>query len=262
MDEAEQLADRVAFLAHGRLVCYGSMSFLRSQYETGYFLRVQPQPQGRVDTSAVLGLIKHILGDDAHVNERQHIREKDVDSLLIELPTNQKSNLAELCEELEVLKDSYRIGKFSLRQVSLNDIFIKICNAVVAEGGAMDLYVRRNSTGDIKTTLTTELPELMDKNELDRSSGRQFMTLLKKHWILAKSTYKATLAHFVVPLIIIVVVVYQAKIFVQVRNENPSRDLNTEPYPKNLELFYRMGMDDPTIVRTCFFLKYFSTKKI
>lgn len=40
MDEADLLGDRIAIMVKGRLVCYGSSSFLKNKFGTGYVLTI------------------------------------------------------------------------------------------------------------------------------------------------------------------------------------------------------------------------------
>lgn len=152
MDEAEHLADRLALIAHGRLVCFGGLDYLKSQYDTGYFLKLVPFTSQFIDANAVVNFVRGILGENVHI--KRHKRLKDVDTLELELPSKEKDNFTDFCDELEQKKVDLHIMKYSIRQVHLNDIFIKICSSVAADGHALDLYVRRDSAGDIKTVLT------------------------------------------------------------------------------------------------------------
>lgn len=150
MDEAEHLADTLALIAHGRLVCCGSLNFLKSQYDTGYFLKLVPVGEN-VDSNAVVKFAKGILGPKVQI--KRHKRLKDVDTLELELPSNEMNHFADFCAELDKKMDDLSIKKYSIRQVTLNDIFIKICSSVASGGYAVDLYVRKDSAGDIKTVL-------------------------------------------------------------------------------------------------------------
>lgn len=154
MDEAENLADRLVLLAHGRLVCSGSLDYLKSQYDTGYFLKLVPFSNEFIDANAVVNFVRSLLGPKVQV--KRHRRLKDVDTLELELPSKEKDHFADFCDELDQKKSALHIMKYSIRQVNLNDIFIKICSSIAADGYAVDLYVRRDSAGDIKTVLTCE----------------------------------------------------------------------------------------------------------
>ncbi|CAL8070749.1 unnamed protein product [Orchesella dallaii] len=154
IDEADYLADRVALLAHGRLICYGSLDYLKQNYDTGYFLKIIPSPGVvRLDTNAIIKIIQDHMGPDIPIPIRRHTRMKDVDVLELELPANQNVKFAAMCEELEQNKANLCIDRYSMRQVSLSDIFIRICSSVAAQGSAVDLYVRRDSVGELRSAL-------------------------------------------------------------------------------------------------------------
>lgn len=40
MEEAETLADKIAIISHGQLLCYGPSIQLKRRYETGYVLKL------------------------------------------------------------------------------------------------------------------------------------------------------------------------------------------------------------------------------
>ena len=46
MDEAEQLADRVAIISNGSLQVCGSTLFLKNKYGSGFFIEVEPENSG------------------------------------------------------------------------------------------------------------------------------------------------------------------------------------------------------------------------
>lgn len=155
MDEAEYLADKIALLVHGRLICYGSGEFLKKQYNTGYFLKCEPFKDVRLDASALLELVKARLGPGAVVQKKTIV--KEVDNVTIELPISEFTKFVQLCEDLD--KSFVRLGikKYSFKKVGLSDIFIKICESIAVDQDSADLYVRRDSAGDIRTALTCNI---------------------------------------------------------------------------------------------------------
>jgi ATP-binding cassette subfamily A (ABC1) protein 3 len=153
MDEAEYLADRIALLSHGKLICFGSVNFLKSQYDTGYFLKLEPLPFApSLDTNAIVALLQAKLGK--YAREKRNKKLEEVDSLTIELPRSQLNKFAEICDELDQQQVALGFKTYSIREVGLSDIFIKICESIASEHDAPDLYVRRDSAGDIKSALT------------------------------------------------------------------------------------------------------------
>lgn len=209
MDEAEHLADQLALLAHGRLVCYGSLDYLKSQYDTGFFLKLNPYENAFLDSNAALNFVRSHLGSDVRV--KKHRRLKDVDTLELELPSKEKEKFADFCDELDLKKNYLNIHSYSIRQVNLNDIFIKICNSVSADGNAVDFYVRRDSAGDIKTVLHSEIPEIPSEKWSNVSKMSHFKTCCRRILIAGKSTRIWMGLHYVMPLFIIYIVILETK---------------------------------------------------
>ncbi|ODM93331.1 ATP-binding cassette sub-family A member 3 [Orchesella cincta] len=259
MDEAEFLADRVALLAHGRLICYGSIDFLKSNYDTGYFLKIEPiSDVNRLDASGIMKIVHNHLGPDVPITTKRHTRIKDVDTLELELPANQRLKFADVCDELEEKKAALSISRYSIRQVSLNDIFIRICSSVAAQGAAADLYVRRDSVGEIRSALRCaymKIPEPPEKSAMISGQRHQIYALLKKQWVVVKTSYHELLLYYFVPLLLIWIVVFQAKLFILPQQGNPSRALTMQAFETSgshlvnddLVIFHRTGQDSKVI---------------
>jgi ABC-type multidrug transport system ATPase subunit len=49
MDEAEILADRVAIISRGSLMCCGTPLFLKKKFGQGYYVEVEPLENDRTD---------------------------------------------------------------------------------------------------------------------------------------------------------------------------------------------------------------------
>lgn len=152
MDEAEYLADKIALLAHGRLICYGSVEFLKKQYDTGYFLKCSPFRDVKLDAQAILALVRNRVGENAEEQKNSTI--KDVDNLIIELPIVDFLKFSELCEDFDRNQIKMGIKKYTFKQIGLNDIFIKICESISIDKDGPDLYVRRDSAGDVRSAMT------------------------------------------------------------------------------------------------------------
>ncbi|ODM94442.1 ATP-binding cassette sub-family A member 3, partial [Orchesella cincta] len=243
VDEAEFLADRIALLAHGRLICFGSLDFLRRSYDTGYFLKLEHIPGAPpINKNGVMAIIRTHMGANIPINFRNPTRSKDIDSLELELPYKQQKFFADLFEELEKKRANMSVKKLTIKRVSLSDIFIKICCSAAAEGSPADLYVRRNDS-------KAEIPALPEKAERNHSRYYHIIALLKKRRTVFKSLkISSSLLYSFLPLSIVVMVLFQSKVFVLPAKGNPNRMLTIQPYVRaqdeHLRLFYKASKYD------------------
>lgn len=122
MEEADVLADRIAIMAGGEIVCAGSASFLKRAFQTGYVLNVQPKS----DRKTLLKQIQQhvpsakLYGEKANEMSIQLIESTEQDS--------QKLNEAmiSLFRWLESSDGQECVQSFNLTNTSLEDVFLKV----------------------------------------------------------------------------------------------------------------------------------------
>lgn len=61
MEEAEALADKIAIISHGQLLCYGPSIQLKKKFETGYILKLLINDN--FNQSGTMDLIKQFVPD-------------------------------------------------------------------------------------------------------------------------------------------------------------------------------------------------------
>ena len=93
-----------------------------------------------------------------------------------------------------------------------------------------------------------EIPEIPEGTEKNVTRVHHFLTLLKRSWTMGKVAKRAVLLHFGVPLMIIWIVVFQAKLFVQSQSEHGDVHMTQTRFGPNLRIFAQIKDDDPTIV--------------
>ncbi|CAL8071293.1 unnamed protein product [Orchesella dallaii] len=248
VDEAEYLADRVALIAHGQLICFGSLEFLRESYDTGYFLKLDHIPGAPpIDKNSVMTIVRKYLEPDSPAAFRKQTETEEVEWL--ELPPDQLKSFADICDDIGKRRANLSIKRLSIKRMTLSDIFIKVCSSVAAEGNPADLYVRRDSRAEIRTAVKTEIPELPEKAERNHSRYFHIIALLNKRRTVFQSLkISSSLLYSFLPLFVVVLVVFQAKLFILPYERNPNRMLTLQPYAKtraedNLRLFYNAAND-------------------
>ncbi|XP_055305939.1 phospholipid-transporting ATPase ABCA1 isoform X3 [Sitodiplosis mosellana] len=117
MEEAEALADKIAIISHGQLLCYGPSIQLKRRFETGYILKLLTNEQTfkQVDT---VNLIQQFVPDFG-------LKSFVKPTLIISLPYKFQQTFPELLGQLEKRQDELGISSISITNSSLEDVFLK-----------------------------------------------------------------------------------------------------------------------------------------
>ncbi|KAH7700311.1 ABC transporter family protein, partial [Aphelenchoides avenae] len=191
MDEADALADRVAIMVKGEIVCNGSPEFLKKKFGTGYVLTVSLSATDNVDerVARVLNAVKaKIDGSKMDGSPGPQFN--------VLLPFDQKKKFADLFDEMESHKQALGIDSFGLSVNALEQVFIRVGELV--EGGAERDSERARSIAE----------ELCSSTE-QKSSGPillllQFLVLLQRYFLYAWRHKIRTLIPFVVVILIFI----------------------------------------------------------
>lgn len=116
MEEAEALADKIAIIAHGQLLCYGSSIHLKRRFETGYILKLLTNDKFK--QVVVMDTIKEYVPD---VILKSFVRP----TLTLVLPYKYQENFSRLLKILETNQNEYGITSISMTNSSLEDVFLK-----------------------------------------------------------------------------------------------------------------------------------------
>ncbi|KAH7698942.1 ABC transporter ced-7, partial [Aphelenchoides avenae] len=191
MDEADALADRVAIMVKGEIVCNGSPEFLKKKFGTGYVLTVSLSVTDNVDerVDRVLSAVK------AKVDGAK-LESSPAPQFNVLLPFDQKKNFADLFEEMETRKQALGIESFGLSVNALEQVFIRVGELV--EGGADRDSERARCIAE----------ELCNSTE-QKSSGiillpLQFIVLLQRYFLYAWRHKIRTLIPFVVVILLFI----------------------------------------------------------
>lgn len=116
MEEAEALADKIAIISHGQLLCYGPSIQLKRRFETGYILKLLTNEQFKqVQT---VDLIQKFVPDMA-------LKSFVKPTLIISLPYKYQATFPELLGQLETKQQDLGISSISITNSSLEDVFLK-----------------------------------------------------------------------------------------------------------------------------------------
>ncbi|NXF98070.1 ABCAA protein, partial [Eubucco bourcierii] len=116
MDEADILADRKAFISHGRLKCVGSSLFLKKKWGLGYHLRIHVSES--CDLQNVTSLVKQYIPNVIFSGHRQH-------ELRYKLPLENVNKFPDLFLGLDSFSDQ-GIVNYGVTMTTLEDVFLRL----------------------------------------------------------------------------------------------------------------------------------------
>ncbi|NXL66390.1 ABCAA protein, partial [Chordeiles acutipennis] len=116
MDEADLLADRKAFISHGRLKCVGSSLFLKKKWGIGYHLRFHVNES--CDLEKVTSLVKRYIPNVIFSGHSQY-------ELRYKLPLENVNKFPDLFSGLDSCSN-HGIISYGVSMTTLEDVFLKL----------------------------------------------------------------------------------------------------------------------------------------
>ncbi|NXI63370.1 ABCAA protein, partial [Anseranas semipalmata] len=123
MDEADILADRKAFISHGRLKCVGSSLFLKKKWGIGYHLRIHVSES--CDTEKVTSLVKQYIPNVILSGHSQY-------ELRYKLPLENVNKFPDLFSGLDSCSD-WGIINYGVSMTTLEDVFLRLEEAATVD---------------------------------------------------------------------------------------------------------------------------------
>ncbi|NXP06460.1 ABCAA protein, partial [Thinocorus orbignyianus] len=116
MDEADILADRKAFISHGRLKCVGSSLFLKKKWGIGYHLRIHVSES--CDLENVTALVKRYIPNVIFSGHSQY-------ELRYKLPLENVNKFPDLFSGLDCCSNQGIIN-YGVSMTTLEDVFLRL----------------------------------------------------------------------------------------------------------------------------------------
>uniref|UniRef100_A0A8C0EG58 ABC transporter domain-containing protein n=1 Tax=Bubo bubo TaxID=30461 RepID=A0A8C0EG58_BUBBB len=123
MDEADILADRKAFISHGRLKCVGSSLFLKKKWGIGYHLRIHVSES--CDLENVTSVVKQYIPNVIFSGHSQY-------ELRYKLPLENVTKFPDLFSGLDSCSDQGIIN-YGVSMTTLEDVFLRLEEAATAD---------------------------------------------------------------------------------------------------------------------------------
>ncbi|CAJ1389550.1 unnamed protein product [Effrenium voratum] len=253
MDEAEELGDRIAIMAAGRVKCVGSSLFLKSQYGVGYTLTIAKVAQASSEQSRALRSLVASKCSKAEVTSNVGTE------LTYRMPFEESSSFPELFEELERQPQRYGVELFGVSVTTLEEVFLRVGRDHTEADVALDerlqqaSFVRQiseereraqsswrpegsswRSSNQAAEPLTAERTE-----QLNASFARHVQALLVKRWHNARRDRKAWCCQIILPLIFLLAALF-AMTFAGIGNYEAAA-LSPEQLPGPQQLLAALG---------------------
>ncbi|NXB13674.1 ABCA6 protein, partial [Rhagologus leucostigma] len=123
MDEADILADRKAFISHGRLKCVGSSLFLKKKWGICYHLRIHVSES--CDLENVTSLVKGYIPNASFSGHRQY-------ELRYKLPLENVNKFPDLFSGLDSCSEQGIIN-YGVSMTTLEDVFLRLEGEATAD---------------------------------------------------------------------------------------------------------------------------------
>ncbi|NXG78191.1 ABCAA protein, partial [Baryphthengus martii] len=116
MDEADIIADRKAFISHGRLKCVGSSLFLKKKWGIGYHLRIHVSES--CESENVTSLVKRYIPNVIFSGHSQY-------ELRYKLPLENVNKFPDLFSGLDSCSDQ-GVLSYGVTMTTLEDVFLRL----------------------------------------------------------------------------------------------------------------------------------------
>jgi ATP-binding cassette subfamily A (ABC1) protein 3 len=124
MDEAENLADRVAIVSKGKLECCGSTLFLKDKYTKGFFIEIEKansEPMPMLEQ-----LLEKYTAKAGIFGWNFEIGINESGATTYTLPKEVGNYFSEIFKEIDFDLAKFGISKYRVRSANLEEVFIAI----------------------------------------------------------------------------------------------------------------------------------------
>ena len=182
MDEADNLGDRIAIMANGKVRCCGSSLFLKRLYGVGYSFTVS-LPIG-VDPNKAKPAIDKIIFQ--HVPRAQSLSVAGGE-IAFRLPFEHSNAFADMFEALDATT-TVQINSYGISVTTLEEVFLKIGHddEPMVEGAVENAAVESEVPSPVKSALRTKI----GSESIASTSGHFNFNEKKDELLFNASTFK------------------------------------------------------------------------
>jgi ATP-binding cassette subfamily A (ABC1) protein 3 len=187
MDEADLLADRIAIMAKGTVICCGSSLFLKSKYGVGYSL-VYTKKDGADWSSKILAFTEDHLGKVEVLN--------DVGGeIMCRVPFSASHKFPTMFRQIDAKKEELGIINYGISVTTLEEVFLKVGQhtATTVDEQKADTQLKRELStsrlhGKEESKGNNDIMEIMKMSAVKERPNELFIffkhlgALLTKRW--------------------------------------------------------------------------------
>ncbi|KAJ7318021.1 hypothetical protein JRQ81_004183 [Phrynocephalus forsythii] len=140
MDEADILADRKAFISHGRVTCVGSSLFLKKKWGIGYHLRMHVNDS--CDSEKTTSLVKRYIPGAKLSGQREN-------ELRYTLPLENVATFPDLFNDMDHRTD-LGVVNYGVAMTTLEDVFLKLEGDEIIDEEGDELLQREEKRGGVE----------------------------------------------------------------------------------------------------------------
>eukprot|EP00916_Digyalum_oweni_P011084 GHVL01018421.1.p1 GENE.GHVL01018421.1~~GHVL01018421.1.p1 ORF type:complete len:1638 (-),score=198.16 GHVL01018421.1:51-4964(-) len=201
MEEADYLGDRIAIMAHGKLMCLGTSMFLKLRFGVGYTLTCC---RNHHSTRHELSLLKSLI--KMHVPNYETVDESDGE-VTFRLPTDMSPKFHLIFERIEKEGRKYGVDSFAVSITTLEEVFMNVGKSGdedvqqhVEEGIEDDS--ESDSERDLETSLVRDTAIATRNSPIVAGFGDLFaLTIKRVH--TSKRELKGFILQVVIPILIL-----------------------------------------------------------
>lgn len=174
LEEADLLADRIAIMSHGSIVCFGTSHFLKSRYGVGYSLVLTANTQ-----DSNLRKIRFTL--EQNLSNFQVLSSQG-NEVLVQIPFEESPKFSSLFEAFDVMKSEHSISSYSISVTTLEEVFFKVAadpNFRKENISDAPVLVKQLSSREIHQKKYIESPSAIEDASFDNALS-DFLSDLKR----------------------------------------------------------------------------------
>eukprot|EP01083_Nonionella_stella_P215836 776456_1 len=170
MDEAEVLADRIAIMVGGKLVCCGSGFYLKEQYDVGYALTIQLR--STINRNQILGSLNDVVQDHIKDGSSRIIRQAAT-QIVYRISFESNPHMPTLFHYIDEHRKELGVTKYTISATTLKQVFRTINEATVFSKEEYKA-VKIDRDEESKSSEESTYYEQNYVNIVDRSKKRYF----------------------------------------------------------------------------------------
>jgi len=228
MEEAQNLADRITIMAHGKMRCLGNALHLKNKFGKGYRLEIMTDME-HVDS---------IVRDLKAICPELLLNRCDAGNLLLDVPTTAPELIGELISYLEDRSPSssthpVTVREFGISHSTLEEVFLEITRRNNFSYDDDEEETAAASATDYQKIPTTEAEDYI---ESDRRASRPLTALLRKNLTLQRRQIGTNVCQILTPALVMLIML-ALKLTIQTELgssfDTSNTLVNTVPYGLN-----------------------------